>query len=128
MERRHLLALLAIGALAAPFPAKAQIINNFGIGTVRSGVTTGSSTTTSQEQTNTVSQTFGGSAYTSSGENIQSGGALGPGQTYTVARPGEPFQFSETWQPSGLVRVETTNRTVNSQTLTNSLSVFAEIQ
>jgi hypothetical protein len=45
-----------------------------------------------------------------------------------VARPGEPFQFSETWQPAGLVRAETTSRTVNSQTLTNSLSVFAEIQ
>ena len=126
MKKRLTLALL-LGVLVTPFPAGAQIYNYWGAGTLRAGTTTGSSTSTSNETVNTVQQVYGGSTYTTTGENIQPGGALGPGQSYTVARPGEPFQFSETYQPAGLVTVTTTGRSVNTNTLSNSLSVFSEI-
>jgi hypothetical protein len=126
MEKRLLLALI-VGVAMAPLSSSAQISNYWGAGTLRAGTTTGSSTSTSNETVNTVQQVYGGSTYTTTGENIQPGGALGPGQSYTVARPGEPFQFSETYQPAGLVTVTTTGRSVNTNTLTNSLSVFSEI-
>lgn len=126
MQKRLLLALLA-GAVMAPLSASAQIVNYWSGGTLRAGTTTGSSVSTSTETSNSVQQVYGGTTYSTTGENIQPGGALGPGQTYTVARPGEPFQFSETYQPAGVVSITNTGRTVNTNTLTNSLSVFSEV-
>jgi hypothetical protein len=126
MQKRLLLALI-VGAAMAPLSASAQIYNYWGVGTIRAGTTTGSSTSVSTETSNSVQQVYGGSTYSATGENIQPGGALGPGQTYTVARPGEPFQFSETYQPAGLVSITNSTRTVDTNTLTNSLSVFSEV-
>lgn len=127
MQKRLLLALI-VGAAMAPLSASAQIYNYwYGPGTLRAGTTTGTSTSTSTETVNSVQQVYGGTTYSATGENIQPGGALGPGQTYTVARPGEPFQFSETYQPAGIVSITTTGKTAVTNTLTNSLSVFSEI-
>lgn len=119
---------LAVGALVAPFPAAAQIYNYWGVGAIRSGFTTGQSTSTSQEQSSTVKQVYGGATYSATGENINASGPLGPDTSYTIARPGEPFQFSTTNQSAGLTSIESGSRTVTTQTTTNSLSVFSEIQ
>ena len=127
MPKRLPLALL-LGALAAPLPAAAQIYNYWnGGGSISVGTTTSQSSSTSREQGTGVTQTYGGSAYTVTGENITAGGALGPGQVYTVARPGEPFQYSQTQQDAGLTSVSTSSRTVDTTTLTNQLSVFANV-
>ena len=129
MNKRLLLAL-TLGGLIAPLSSSAQIVNYWGVGAVRSGVTTGTSVTTSRERTNSLEQIYSGSVYTVSGENITANGNgnLGIGQTYNVASPGSPFQFSETYQPSGLTQITTFGREVDTTTNTNSLSVFSEIQ
>ena len=126
MQKRLILALI-VGAAMAPLSSSAQIFNNWAGGSIRAGVTTGSSSSTSTEIVNSVQQVYGGSTYSTTGENIQPAGPLSPGQTYTVARPGEPFQFSETFQPAGIVSITITGRTINGNTLTNSLSVFSEV-
>jgi hypothetical protein len=125
--RKHLLGVL-IGGLLAPFPASAQIYNYFGPGNIQAGVTTGQSITTSRETSNSFQQIYGGNAYTVSGENIIANGPPGPGQTYTVMNNnGSPFQFSETWQPAGIVSNTFTGKQLDSSTITNSLSVFSQI-
>jgi len=126
MKTRLFLALL-MGAALAPFSASAQIFNTFGAGVIRAGTTTGQSTTTSRETTNTVQQTYGGSIYSSTGQNITSDGKVGLGQEYSIAEPSAPFQFSESFQPAGITSVTTTGRTLDTTTVTNTLSVFSEI-
>jgi hypothetical protein len=97
-------------------------------GVMRSGFTTGTASITSREITTTTSQNFNGAVYTATGENIKSlSGVLGSGQTYTLERQGEPFQFSESYFSGGLTNITTTQKSVDTQSVTNSLSVFAEV-
>jgi hypothetical protein len=127
MQKRLILALI-VGAVMAPLSSSAQIFNNWAGGSIRAGVTTGTSSSTSTETVNSVQQVYGGSTYTVTGSNIIANGPPGPGQTYTVVNnDGSPFQFSETFQPAGIVSTTITGRTINGNTLTNSLSVFSEV-
>lgn len=122
------LALATCGGFFLTSPATAQIYNYWGIGSIRSGFTTGSTTSTSNEQSWYTNQSYGGMTYSATGENITPSGSLGPGTSYNVATPGAPFQFSESYFSGGLTSTGAGGKTVITNTLTNSLSVFAEIQ
>ena len=67
-----------------------------------------------------------GHSYTVSGTNINipSTPALGAG--YAIQTQGEPFQFSETYFGAGISRVTDINRTITTQSTTDSLSVFSQ--
>ena len=113
------------GALCSLFllasSAKAQTM------VVRSGTTQATSTSTTVENTNIVSQNYNGSTYTFTGTNVQSNtGNIGLDVTYSPIVQGAPTQMSETYFEGGLVNITTTGTNKTTTTNTTSLSVFAE--
>ena len=124
----HLVHVVLGVAFAAPISVSAQIINNFGRGTVRAGVTTGSSVTTSRENSWYLNNSYSGAEYSATGVNVEASGNLGPGTTYKIAKPGDPFQFSESYFSGGLTSFSSGGKSTETRSISNQLSVFSEIQ
>jgi len=67
-----------------------------------------------------------GHSYTVSGTNINIPATPSLGASYTSHTQGEPFQFSETYFGAGISRVTEIDRTIRTQSTTDSLSVFSQ--
>ena len=138
---RKLLLLLFIYAL----PANANIVPNFVQGNMSSTTTTQSTLTESI----TSKDYSTGYEYTVTGTGISANGTISPdavddtgtvgGQTYswkgadmttkpdwTLTNPtsGDAFQFTETYSAPGLQNVTTINRTIETESVVTSTSVF----
>tara|TARA_B100000427_G_scaffold310089_1_gene299647 strand:+ start:1510 stop:1893 length:384 start_codon:yes stop_codon:yes gene_type:complete len=126
---KSLLLLLLIGV-----PAAAQ--------TVTPNFTTGSMTqTTSATQTVTetsVIERFGGTVQTWNGDNVKaiktnsSGNLVGPvditgtDTQFHVVDSDLPWQLEIITRDAGLIETESINRTIDTETITNTLSVFSQ--
>tara|TARA_A100001515_G_scaffold124827_1_gene109314 strand:+ start:555 stop:983 length:429 start_codon:yes stop_codon:yes gene_type:complete len=141
---RKLLLLFFIYAL----PANANIVPNFVQGNMSSTTTTQSTLTesitskdykTGYEYTVTgtgiqhdggnmspdatsVSGTVGGHSYTWTGANM----TTKPNWTLTNPTSGNAFQFTETYSGPGLQNVTTINRTIETESVTTTTSVFSQ--
>ena len=67
-----------------------------------------------------------GHSYTVSGTNINIPATPALGANYTIQVQGEPFQFSETYFGAGISRMTEIDRTITTQSTTDSLSVFSQ--
>ena len=115
---KYLLLLLLIGA-----PAKA----------VDYGFTSGSltqTTTATQEVTEIIAvEKFGGAINTWNGDNVQSvggDGIAGHNTTWSIVDNTQPWQLEITTRAAGLVETQDINRTIETTTTTNTLSVFSQ--
>jgi hypothetical protein len=68
----------------------------------------------------TINQTVNGTSYQWTGSNLNTK------PNVTLTRPGEPFQFVETYVGPGLSNYTTINRTTNIQSTTETTSVFSQ--
>ena len=68
----------------------------------------------------TINQTINGTSYQWTGADLSTK------PTVTITRPGEPFQFVETYVGPGLSNYTTINRTTNIQSTTETTSVFSQ--
>ncbi len=140
---RKLLFLFFIYAL----PANANIVPNFTTGTMSSTT----NTTTSISETITTKDCKTGYENTVTGTGISASGDISPdatqvtgtvgGQSYTwkgadlTTKPnwtltnptsGNAFQFTETYSGPGLQNVTTINRTIETESVTTTTSVFSQ--
>ncbi len=112
---------LILGALHGAAQA-APVAPNFTTGTVTSHT---ESTTTVTESIRQVDY-MTGSQYTVSGTNISWDGPPVPGTNYTLAVPGQAFQFSESYLGPGESRLTEIERTTVVESVTDSVSVFTQ--
>ena len=99
-----------------------NVVPNFTRGTVTSDTT---STTTVVETIHQIEYTTG-TSYSVTGTNINVPANPGPDANYTIATPGQPFQFSETLLGPGMSSETWIDRTTTINSTTNSLSVFTQ--
>lgn len=112
---------LILGALHGAAQA-AQVTPSFTTGTVTSHTETTTTVTESLRQIDLMT----GSSYTVSGTNIRWDGPPVPGANYTIANPGESFQFSETYLQPGESTITDIVRTTEIFSVTDSVSVFSQ--
>jgi len=98
------------------------VVPNFTRGTITAETT---STTKIIETIRQVEYTTG-TSYTVTGTNINFTGTPAPGNSYTLTTPGAPFQFSETYLGPGIAKETWINRTTETESTTNSISVFTQ--
>jgi hypothetical protein len=67
-----------------------------------------------------------GSSYTVTGTNINIPGTPAPGTNYSIMTQGAPFQFSETNLGPGVAKETWIERTTETESVTNSVSVFTQ--
>ena len=104
-------------------PASAEsVVPNFTRGTITA---TTESTTKIVETIRQVEYTTG-TSYTVTGTNINIPGTPAPGANYTIMDQGAPFQFSETYLGTGVAKETWIDRTTETQSVTNSVSVFTQ--
>ena len=118
MKRWIVLAILALAT-----PAQGQTVTpNFTQGSMTS------TTVTQQTVTESISVEKLGGAYTSySGVNITPSGAIGnPSTTYSITNAGEEFQLEIVERAAGVVETQEIQRTIQTTSTTNSLSVFSQ--
>jgi len=113
--------LLATGVICTPVMAN-TVVPNFTRGTITAETT---STTKIIETIRQVEYTTG-TSYTVTGTNINFTGTPAPGNSYTLTTPGAPFQFSETYLGPGIAKETWINRTTETESKTNSISVFTQ--
>ena len=114
---------LFIVLLLLPVAAMAQTVTpNFTQGSMTS------TTTTTQTIHETVQiKTYGGSYASYSGMNVTPSGAIGAsGTTYSVTNAGEQFQLETVTRAAGIVEQQDITRTIETESVTNSLSVFSQ--
>jgi hypothetical protein len=118
---RHLtpVLLLATGVICTPVYAE-SVVPNFTRGTITA---TTESTTKVIETIRQVEYTTG-TSYT--GTNINIPGTPQQGANYTIMNQGAPFQFSETYLGPGVAKETWIDRTTETQSTTNSVSVFTQ--
>ncbi len=121
---KRLLLLLSIISL----PVSAQSVTpNFTTGTMTQTVT---ATQTVNETT--VTERFGGALTVWNGDNVepQSSGSstniVSPGTEFHVVDPSNPWQLEITTRDAGIVETINTTRTIQTDTVTNTLSVFSQ--
>ena len=87
-----------------------------------------STTTSSQTINETIQIKIYGGDYTSySGTNITPSGAVGAaGTTYSVTTAGEPYRLETVTRAAGIVEQQDITRTITTDSVTNSLSVFSQ--
>ena len=87
-----------------------------------------STTTTTQTVSETIQiKTYGGDYSSYSGTNITPSGAVGAaGTTYSVTNAGEPYQLETVTRAAGIVEQQDITRTITTDSVTNSLSVFSQ--
>jgi len=98
------------------------VVPNFTRGTITAETT---STTKIIETIRQVEYTTG-TSYTVTGTNINFTGTPAPGNSYTLTTPGAPFQFSETYLGPGISKETWIDRTTETESKTNSISVFTQ--
>ena len=113
---------LLVGVLFELPGHTASVVPSFTRGTVTSETTT---TQTVVELIRQVEYTTGES-YTVSGTNINIPSNPGPDTTYTQINPGQAFQFSETYLGPGIASEIEIDRTITTESYTNSISVFTQ--
>ncbi len=121
---KRLLLLLSIISL----PVSAQSVTpNFTTGTMTQTVT---ATQTINETT--VTERFGGALTVWNGDNVepQSSGSsthiVSPSTEFHVVDPSHPWQLEITTRDAGIVETINTTRTIQTDTVTNTLSVFSQ--
>lgn len=121
---KRLLLLLSIISL----PVSAQSVTpNFTTGTMTQTVT---ATQTINETT--VTERFGGALTVWNGDNVEpqatgsSTNIVSPGTEFHVVDPSHPWQLEITTRDAGLVETINTTRTIQTDTVTNTLSVFSQ--
>ncbi len=121
---KRLLLLLSIISL----PVSAQSVTpNFTTGTMTQTVT---ATQTINETT--VTERFGGALTVWNGDNVepQSSGSstniVSPSTEFHVVDPSHPWQLEITTRDAGVVETINTTRTIQTDTVTNTLSVFSQ--
>jgi len=112
---------VALVTLQAPALAN-TVVPNFTRGTITAETT---STTKIIETIRQVEYTTG-TSYTVTGTNITFTGTPAPGNSYTLTTPGAPFQFSETYLGPGIAKETWIDRTTETESKTNSISVFTQ--
>jgi hypothetical protein len=120
---RHLtpVLLLATGVICTPAYAE-SVVPNFTRGTITA---TTESSTRIVETIRQIEYTTGES-YTVTGTNINIPGSPAPGMSYTIQTQGAPFQFSETYLGPGVAKETWIDRTTETESVTNSVSVFTQ--
>ena len=126
---KHLLLLLLI----SPSAAIAQSVTpNFTTGTMTQTVT---ATQTINETS--VTERFGGDSYVWNGDNMEAIDANGHSVDisnisdtadiqFHIVDPAQPWQLEITTRPAGLVETVDVTRTIQTDTTTNTLSVFSQ--
>jgi hypothetical protein len=126
---KHLLLLLLI----SPSAAIAQSVTpNFTTGTMTQTVT---ATQTVNETS--VTERFGGDSYVWNGDNMEAIDANGHSVDisnisdtadiqFHIVDPAQPWQLEITSRPAGLVETVDVTRTIQTDTTTNTLSVFSQ--
>jgi hypothetical protein len=126
---KHLLLLLLI----SPSAAIAQSVTpNFTTGTMTQTVT---ATQTVNETS--VTERFGGDSYVWNGDNMEAIDANGHSVDlsnisdtadiqFHIVDPAQPWQLEITSRPAGLVETIDVTRTIQTDTTTNTLSVFSQ--
>jgi hypothetical protein len=126
---KHLLLLLLI----SPSAAIAQSVTpNFTTGTMTQTVT---ATQTVNETS--VTERFGGDSYVWNGDNMEAIDANGHSVDisnisdtadiqFHIVDPAQPWQLEITTRPAGLVETVDLTRTIQTDTTTNTLSVFSQ--
>jgi hypothetical protein len=119
---RHITPVLLVATgLISPCYAE-QVVPNFTRGTITA---TTESTTRIVETIRQVEYTTG-TSYTVTGTNINIPGSPAPGTNYTIQTQGAPFQFSETYLGPGVATETWIDRTTETNSITNSVSVFTQ--
>ena len=118
---RHILAGLLLIGFSCHALAE-SVLHNFTIGTINA---TTESTTRIVEAIRQVEYTTGES-YTVTGTNINIPGAPQQGADYSIMNQGAPFQFSETYLGPGVAKETWIDRTTETESVTNSVSVFTQ--
>jgi hypothetical protein len=120
---RHLtpVLLLAAGVICTPAMAN-TVVPNFTRGTITA---TTESTTKVIETIRQVEYTTG-TSYTVTGTNINIPGTPQQGANYSIMTQGAPFQFSETYLGPGVAKETWIDRTTETNSVTNSVSVFTQ--
>jgi hypothetical protein len=113
--------LLAAGVICTPAMAN-TVVPNFTRGTITA---TTESTSKVMETIRQVEYTTG-TSYTVTGTNINIPGTPKQGASYSVMTQGAPFQFSETYLGPGVAKETWIDRTTETQSTTNSVSVFTQ--
>jgi hypothetical protein len=113
--------LLAAGVITTPAYAE-SVVPNFTRGTI---------TATTESQTKIIEtirqvEYTTGTSYTVTGTNINIPGTPAPGMSYTIQTQGAPFQFSETYLGPGVAKETWIDRTTETKSTTNSISVFTQ--
>ena len=118
---RHILAGLFLLGFSCPALAE-SVVPNFTRGTITA--TTESST----KVVETIRQVeyATGTSYTVTGTNINIPGTPQQGANYSIMNQGAPFQFSETILGTGVSKETWIDRTTETQSTTNSVSVFTQ--
>ena len=98
------------------------VVPNFTRGTITA---TTESTTKIIETIRQVEYTTG-TSYTVTGTNINIPGTPQQGANYSIMTQGAPFQFSETYLGPGVAKETWIDRTTETQSTTNSVSVFTQ--
>ena len=120
---RHLtpVLLLAAGVICTPAMAN-TVVPNFTRGTITA---TTESTSKVIETIRQVEYTTG-TSYTVTGTNINIPGTPQQGANYSIMTQGAPFQFSETYLGPGVAKETWIDRTTETNSVTNSVSVFTQ--
>jgi len=100
----------------------ASVVPNFTRGTITA---TTESTTKIIEAIRQVEYTTG-TSYTVTGTNINIPGKPNQDSNYSIMTQGAPFQFSETYLGPGVAKETWIDRTTETQSTTNSVSVFTQ--
>jgi len=123
--------LLLLLLIAAPVSAQ-SVTPNFTTGSMTQTVTA------TQEVTETIAiERFGGAVATWNGDNVQPTGdatatspasidLTGSNTQFYVVDPSQPWQLEIITRAAGLVETEDVTRTIETNTTTNTLSVFSQ--
>ena len=126
MTMKRLLLLLLISPLAA---SAQSVTPNFTTGTMTQTV----SATQTVNETSVVER-FGGDVNVWNGDNVEAIDASGvsvdvadpTGLEFHIVDPAQPWQLEITTRAAGLVETVDTTRTIVTDTVTNTLSVFSQ--
>ena len=116
--------ILLLSLIAAPASAQ-SVTPNFTTGTMTQTVTA------SQTVNETVvTERFGGAVEVWNGDNVQTQSATqditGTNTEFYVVDPSQPWQLEITTRAAGLVETVDTTRVIQTDTTTNTLSVFSQ--
>ena len=116
---KHLLLTLALMSS----PAFAQSVTpNFTQGSMTSTTTT----STTIDETVAIER-FGGDYSYTTGYNVTPSGAIHDASTtWSITTSGAEFQLEQTTRSAGIIETEDITRTIDIESVTNSLSVFSQ--